>query len=93
MRKMEEDMQGYEERYGQNEEEVTTMKQDMQSLLGYKNELELLVEEQSQNISVTSKRIVASEESLRYKENELDQKEGVLRRTIESSAEMKKKLM
>jgi len=47
MRKMEEDMQGYEERYGQNEEEVTTMKQDMQSLLGYKNELELLVEEQS----------------------------------------------
>jgi len=86
-------MQGYEERYGQNEEEVTTMKQDMQSLLGYKNELELLVEEQSQNISVTSKRIVASEESLRYKENELDQKEGVLRRTIESSAEMKKKLM
>ena len=86
-------MQGYEERYGQNEEEVTAMKQDMQSLLGYKNELELLVEEQSQNISVTSKRIVAAEESLRYKENELDQKEGTLRRTVESSAEMKKKLM
>lgn len=65
----------------------------MQSLLGYKNELELLIEEQSQNISVTSKRIVASEESLKFKENELDQKEGLLRRTIESSAEMKKKLM
>ena len=69
------------------------MKQDMQQLLGYKNELELLIDEQSQNITVTSKRIVASEESLRFKENELDQKEGQLRRATESQAEMKKKLM
>ena len=64
----------------------------MQQLLGYKNELELLIEEQSQNISVTSKRIVAAEESVRYKESELDLKEGQLRRATESSVEMQKKL-
>ena len=55
--------------------------------------MELLIDEQSQNISVTSKRILAMEESLRFKDSEIDKKDGVLRRLNESAAETKKKLM
>lgn len=45
MRKMEEDVSAYEERYTQNEEEAAQIKADMQQMLGYKNELELLIDE------------------------------------------------
>ena len=45
MRKMEEDCKTYDDRYNQNEEETAQIKQDMQQLLGYKNELEILIEE------------------------------------------------
>jgi chromosome segregation ATPase len=51
------------------------------------------VEEQSQNISVTSKRVISMEDTLRFKESEIDKKESVLRRMTESAAETKKKLM
>jgi len=33
------------------------------------------------------------EENIRFKDEEIDKKEGVLRRTQESAAELKKKLM
>jgi len=69
------------------------IKEDMQQVLSYKNDLELLIEEQSQNIGVNSKRIVAMEDSLRFKDSEIDKKEAILRRTTESAAESKKKLM
>ena len=62
-------------------------------MLGYKNELELLIDEQSQNISQSSKRVGAIEEQLRFKEEAFEQKDNQLRRTTESHAEMKKKLM
>jgi hypothetical protein len=62
-------------------------------MLGYKNELELLIDEQSQNISMTSKRIGSIEEQLRFKEEAFELKDGQLRRTTESHNEMKKKLM
>lgn len=65
----------------------------MQQILGYKNDLELLIEEQSQNISVTSKRVQAMEETLRFKDDENDKKDGIIRRMTESNAETKKKLM
>lgn len=93
MRKIDEENQAYQERYEQNEEETAQIKQDMQQILSYKNDLELLIDEQSQNISVTSKRILALEESLRFKDSEIDKKDGVLRRLNESAAETKKKLM
>jgi len=52
-----------------------------------------MVEEQTQNITASSRRILALEENLRFKDEELDKKEGVLRRATESAAELKKKLM
>ena len=90
---MDEEVAEYQERYSQNEEETTQIKQDMQQVLSYKNDLEILVEEQSQNISVTSKRVMAMEDTLRFKDSEIDKKESVLRRMTESAAETKKKLM
>lgn len=93
MRKMEGEIEAYHERYEQNEAETAQVKEDMQSILSYKNELEVLVEEQSQNISMSGKRLGGLEESLRYKDEELENKEGVLRRLNESSAETKKKLL
>ena len=53
---MEEETQAYQERYNQNEQEMNTMKDDMQVLVNYKNDLELLVDEQTQNLTLTSKR-------------------------------------
>jgi len=93
MRKMEGEIEAYQERYEQNEAETAQVKEDMQSILSYKNELEILVEEQSQNISVSGKRLQGVEESLRYKDEEIENKDGVLRRLNESAAETKKKLM
>lgn len=45
MHKMDEDVAAYQERYNQNEEESAQIKQDMQQVLSYKNDLEILVEE------------------------------------------------
>jgi hypothetical protein len=65
----------------------------MQQILSYKNELELLIDEQTSNISVSSKRIATIEDALRNKDAELEQKEGQIRRMTDSTAEIKKKLM
>ena len=61
--------------------------------MGYKNDLEILVEEQTTNISVSSKRVISMEDSLRFKDDEIDKKDSVIRRMTESTAETKKKLM
>lgn len=65
----------------------------MQQVLNYKNELELLIDEQTQNIQVSSKRIMNMEDSIRFKDSEIDKKDGVIRRLTDSEAVVKKKLM
>lgn len=45
MRGMEEEVSEYKQRYNQNEEEVEQIKGDMQKIMSYKNELEVLVDE------------------------------------------------
>ena len=65
----------------------------MSQLLGYKNELELLIDEQTSNISINTKKMVSMEDSLRFKDSEIDKKDGVIRRMTDSTAETKKKLM
>ena len=72
MRKIEEEMQAYEDRYNQNEQEMEQMKQDMQAIVSYKNELEEIVDQQTSTLSQTSKRATAMEESLRFKEQEFE---------------------
>lgn len=62
-------------------------------MISYKNELEEIVDQQTSSLSQTSKRATAMEESLRFKEQEFDKQEAVLRRANESGAETKKKLM
>ena len=56
------------------------MKADFQSILNYKNDLETLVEEQTQHIEKKNKRLMMVEETLRFKESELEKKESLLRR-------------
>ena len=65
----------------------------MQTIVSYKNELEVIVDQQTATLSQTSKRATAIEETIRVKEIELEKQEALLRRTTESSAETKKKLM
>lgn len=93
MRNTELEIIQYKERYEQNEEETMQIKADMQSIIGYKNELELLIDEQTANIAVCSKKILTLEETLRHKEQEQDKNDGLIRRMTESNNETKKKLL
>lgn len=68
------------------------MKSDMEAVLAYKAEIEGVVEEQTQNIEVKNKRLAMTEETLRYREQELDKKEALLRRVTQGADENKKKL-
>lgn len=45
MRKLEDEKITYEERYNANESECLQMKDDMQTLVNYKNDLEVLIDE------------------------------------------------
>lgn len=69
------------------------MRQDMLSIVGYKNELELLIEEQTGNLSLLTKRLTSMEEALRISQAEFDRKDSDLRRVTDSTQETKKKLM
>lgn len=60
--------------------------------MSYKAEIEGVVEEQTQNIEVKNKRLSMTEETLRYREQELDKKEALLRRVTQGADENKKKL-
>ena len=93
MRKMEDEMRAYEERFAQSEEEVDQMKQDMQLVVSYKNELEEIVDQQTATLSQTSKRASAIEDQMRLKDADFEKQEAALRRANESNAETKKKLM
>lgn len=65
----------------------------MQTIVSYKNELEEIVDQQTATLSQTSKRANAVEETLKYKDAEIERQEAALRRANESGAETKKKLM
>jgi hypothetical protein len=49
-------------------------------VLTFKNELEVLIEEQTQHIDAKNKRMLMVEDTLRFKETELEKKESLLRR-------------
>lgn len=56
------------------------IKQDFESILNYKNELEALIEEQTMNIDQKNKKLMMLEETMRFKESDLEKKESLLRR-------------
>jgi len=76
MHKMEQEHVIFKQRFEQNEEETQQMRSDMQSIIGYKNELELLIEEQSINITRGTQRLAAIEETLKRKEGDMDKKDA-----------------
>ena len=89
---LEQQYEEYQQQYGQMAEENEQMKSDMEAVLAYKAEIEGVVEEQTQNIEVKNKRLAMTEETLRYREQELDKKEALLRRVTQGADENKKKL-
>ena len=67
MRQMEEETNAYQDRYNQNEEEFSNIKEEMQVVLNYKNDLELLINEQAQILSMATKRSNQIEDQLKSK--------------------------
>ena len=69
------------------------MKQDFQQLLAFKSDLEQLIEEQTHQLEKKNKKIFMIEETLNFKDQEIDKKDNLLRRVSQSADETKKNLM
>lgn len=77
---LEEEVQLSQQREQEAAEELEQIKADFEAVISFKNELELLIEEQTQHVDQRNKRLAAVEETLRFREQELEKKEGLLRR-------------
>jgi chromosome segregation ATPase len=73
-------------------EECEQIKGDFLQIMNFKNELEILVEEQTQHIEMKNKKLQVMEETLRFKDGELEKKDSLLRKMSPAMDEMKKKL-
>ena len=73
-------------------DETEQIKGDFLQILNFKNELEVLIEEQTQHIELKNKKLHMFEETLRFKDSEIEKKDSLLRRTAGGADEMKKKL-
>ena len=73
-------------------EECEQIKGDFLQILNFKNELEVLIEEQTQHIDIKNKKLHMLEETLRFKESELEKKDSLLRRMSTGTDDMKKRL-
>ncbi len=73
-------------------DETEQIKGDFLQILNFKNELEILIEEQTQHIELKNKKLHMFEETLRFKDSEIEKKDSLLRRTAGGADEMKKKL-
>jgi hypothetical protein len=60
--------------------------------MNFKNELEVLVEEQTQHIEMKNRKMQGFEETMRFKDAEIEKKDQLLRRMTPAMDEMKKKL-
>ena len=90
---MEEENTLTQERFEDYEQTITQMKSDIQTVINFKNDLEALIEEQTQHIEKKNKRLQILEETLAYKETELEKKENTMRRLTATADDQKKKLM
>lgn len=73
-------------------QEAEQIKGDFLQLLNFKNELEVLIEEQTHHLEQKNKKFAHLEETLRFKDAELEKKDSLLRRVTAASDEMKRKL-
>ena len=89
---LEDEYQQMQQRMQENQEEIDQIKADFEAVLNFKNELEVLIEEQTQHIEAKNKRMAMIEDTLRFKESELEKKESILRRMTQGADETKKRL-
>ena len=68
------------------------IKGDFLQIMNFKNELEVLIEEQTQHLDVKNKKLLMLEETLRFRDSELEKKDSLLRRMTSGTDDMKKKL-
>ena len=87
------DVKQYEQKMHEMAQELDQLKTDFETILNFKNELETLIEEQTLNIDQKNKRMAMVEETLRFREQELEKKENLLRRMSAGADETKKKLV
>jgi len=73
-------------------EECESIKQDFLQILNFKNELEVLIEEQTQHLESKTKKLALLDETLRFRDQELEKKDSLLRRMTQGADDMKKKL-
>ena len=73
-------------------EECEQIKGDFLQIMNFKNELEVLVEEQTQHIEMKNRKMQGFEETMRFKDGEIEKKDQLLRRMTPAMDEMKKKL-
>ena len=81
------------QRFEQNEALVQSVKQDFQQILNYKNDLDLLIEDQTQQLEAKNKKLFGYEDVEHRHAHELEQLEHKLRTTTQQSEESKKKLL
>ena len=72
-----------QQRYEQNELLVASVKKDFQQILNYKNDLEVLIEEQTQHLENKNKRLLQLEDNDRSREADIQSIESNLRRTAQ----------
>ena len=90
---LEEENTALKQRFNQNEVLVASVKKDCQTILHYKNDLEVLIEEQTQHLENKNKRLLVLEDSERTRDSEIQNLEGQLRRITQQADESKKKLL
>lgn len=89
---MQEGTQSNTQRCQEALEECEQIKGDFLQILNFKNELEVLIEEQTQHIDIKNKKLHMLEETLRFKESELEKKDSLLRRMSTGTDDMKRRL-
>ena len=82
-----------QQRYEQNELLVASVKKDFQQILNYKNDLEVLIEEQTQSLESKNQRLYQVEEQRNQKDGEIENLEAQLRRQTALADENRKKLL
>lgn len=70
----------YQQRADSSEAEMEAMKQDLQQVIIYKNEIEQLMEEQTQIIENNNRKIFMIEEAMRFKDGEIEKKDSMVKR-------------
>lgn len=90
---LEQENEQMQQRFQQNELLVQSVKKDFQQILNYKNDLEVLIEDQTQHLESKNQRLYQLEEQRAHKDTEIENLEGQVRRQTALADENRKKLL